>query len=323
MTYVLPMRSAAPATAELVDYLHTIAGLEQIAELIVVDGSEEQVFSDLDARCRQPIRHVRVDRDLSALANGKVAGVLTGLRLASQEYVVIADEDVRYDTGALRALQLALDGAEIVRPQNYFQPLPWHAWLDTARTLINRATGGDWPGTFGVRRSIVQRTGGYDGNVLFENLELVRTVRAAGGRELRPLDLFVRRLPPRTHHFWSQRVRQAYDEFARPARMVGWLAVLPMTAVLIARFRRAAWGTAIAAPILVAEAGRRVGSGVRVFPAVASLAAPFWVLERAVCAWLALAARILLGGVPYRGRIMKRAATPFRTLARNHARRAS
>ncbi|SNT63840.1 Iron-containing redox enzyme [Streptosporangium subroseum] len=31
---------------------------------------------------------------------------------------------------------------------------------------------------------------------LFENLELIRTVRAHGGREYRPLDLYVRRLPP-------------------------------------------------------------------------------------------------------------------------------
>ena len=100
--------------------------------------------------------------------------------------MVIADDDVRYDEAALDAVRRLLDRAALVRPQNYFAPLPWHACLDTARTLINRVTGGDWPGTFGVRRAALERTGGYDGNVLFENLEMVRTIKAAGGVELSP-----------------------------------------------------------------------------------------------------------------------------------------
>jgi hypothetical protein len=48
------------------------------------------------------------------------------------------------------------------------------------RTLLNRASGGDWPGTLGVRRSALQRTGGYDGSAMFENLELVRGEAHAG-----------------------------------------------------------------------------------------------------------------------------------------------
>ena len=46
-------------------------------------------------------------------------------------------------------------------------------------------------------------TGGYDGDALFENLELVRTVQAAGGRELHATGLYAPRaddtaLPPST-----------------------------------------------------------------------------------------------------------------------------
>jgi hypothetical protein len=52
-----------------------------------------------------------------------------------------------------------------------------------------------------------------------------------------------------------------------------------------------------------------------VFPFVASLLAPVWVLERAICAWLALGARLALGGVPYRGRIMRHAASSMRVLS--------
>jgi hypothetical protein len=78
---------------------------------------------------------------------------------------------------------------------------------------------------------------------------------------------------------------------------------------------------AVVAPILIAEAGRRVGQGTRVFPPVASLAAPLWVLERGICAWAALLTRLAVGGVPYAGRIIRRAATPWRILVRRHRNR--
>jgi hypothetical protein len=70
----------------------------------------------------------------------------------------------------------------------------------------------------------------------------------------------------------------------------------------------------VGAIVACAEAGRRRAGGTRVFPFVASLAAPLWVLERGVCAWLACAAYVAWGGIPYRGTIVARAATPIRIL---------
>jgi len=193
-----------------------------------------------------------------------------------------------------------------------------HAWLDTARTLLNRTTGGDWPGPLGVRRPVLLRTNGYDGDVLFENLELVRTVAAAGGRQDVALALYVRRLPPDAGRFWLQRVRQAYDEFARPVRLASWLAFLPFATALFAwRGPRAPFGAAALA-IVVAEAGRQRAGGRRVFPFAASLAAPLWLLERGVSAWIAVGAPIVLGGIPYRGRILSKAANSSRRLRRLH-----
>jgi len=155
---------------------------------------------------------------------------------------------------------------------------------------------------------------GYDGNVMFENLELVRTVKATGGRESVPLDVYVRRLPPTTEHFWSQRVRQAYDEFARPRRLAIWLGVVPSVAVAAFVGGWITVGSIAVGTMLAAEAGRRRAGGRRVFPALASLCAPLWMLERGICAWLAVGAHLLLGGIPYRGRIVSRAATPMRQL---------
>src|SRR4051812_7594126 len=214
ITYILPIKTHLPQDeGELTGYLRE---LSTAAEVIVVDGSGPLIHARHAVAWAAFVRHVRPAPDL-ATPMGKVGGVLTGVRLATHEHLVIADDDVRHDASTLERLSRALDDAHVVRPQNYFTPMPWHARWDTGRMLLNRVWGGDWPGTLGVRRSILRATGGYDGRAMFENLELVRTVLAAGGRESVPLDLFVARRPSTARHFWSQRVRQAYDELARPA----------------------------------------------------------------------------------------------------------
>lgn len=311
-SYILPLRAATPVATELAGYLRW---LSTVVETIVVDNSGDDVF---DAHARawgEHVRHVRPDPQHDC-ANGKVANVLTGLDLATHEAVVIADDDVRYDAdGLIRAVAL-LDDHDLVRPQNFFDPLPWHAAWDTGRTLLNRAVAADYPGTLGVRRSLVQRAGGYDGNVMFENLELIRTVEAVGGRTSAPLDLYVRRMPPSTGQFLNQRVRQAYDELARPWRMGLELATVPL---VIAGVRARAWrplAGGVLAVVATAEVGRRRSGGRRVFPARTAVFAPLWVAERGVCSWLALGNRVARGGVPYGGGILRRAATPRRELRR-------
>jgi hypothetical protein len=239
--------------------------------------------------------------------------------------VVIADDDVRYDWAALARTVELLGDADLVRPQNYFDELPWHARWDTARTLLNRVfTGdlgfpvGDFPGTLAVRRSSFLRSGAYDGDALFENLELMRTIRAAGGTARSPLDLYVARRPPTTAHFLSQRVRQAYDDLGVPLRIAAFLAVGPLTAAAFHRHRGRSVAFGAATAIGVAELGRRRAGGKERFPASASLLAPAWVAERAVCAWLALGARAR-GGVRYGTRRVKRSATPVRQLRKRTA----
>jgi hypothetical protein len=130
---------------------------------------------------------------------------------------------------------------------------------------------------------------------------------------------YVLRRPSTTRHFWSQRVRQAYDEIARPARFVIQLAVLPLMIALAITEHWLAVAIGAAAIVVAAEAGRRRERATRVFPASTPLFAPLWVAERAICSWLALGARIFLGGVPYRGTILHSAATPMRVLRRRYA----
>ncbi|WDZ84825.1 glycosyltransferase [Micromonospora cathayae] len=311
VSYVLPLRwSDDHELADLTDYLRWLAAR---VEVTVVDASPPGVFARHAAAWRGLVRHVPPDPALRG-TNGKVLGVLTGVCLARHEHVVIADDDVRYDDAGLHAVHRLLDRVDLVRPQNHFDPLPWHAYWDTGRILLNRAFGADYPGTLAVRRSTFRAMGGYDPDVLFENLELIRTVRAYGGTEAAPPGLYVRRLPPVARHFRGQRVRQAYDDLAQPVRLAVFLAVLPALGAAVRARRTGLLFGAVAATVALAEAGRRRAGGTRVFPPATALAAPFWVLERAACSWLAVGQRLLCGGVRYAGTRIARAAHSERAL---------
>jgi hypothetical protein len=307
--YVVPLRwHDDRGLDELTAYLGELCS---VVAVTVVDGSAAPLFACHAAAWHALVRHVPVASDPGV--NGKVRGVLTGLGIARHDRVVIADDDVRYTHAQLAAVVDALAAADLVKPQNHFAPLPWHARWDTGRTLLNRALGADYPGTYGLRRSLLLAVGGYDPGVLFENLELERTVRAAGGRVVVRRDLLVARRPPTTAHFLSQRVRQAYDSWAQPLRFAAELAVLP--ALIRGRRHPLALVAGAVAVTALAEAGRRRAGGRRVWPSTSALWAPVWLLERGATSWCALALRAR-GGVRYAGGRLARAATPTRMLRR-------
>ena len=316
VTYVLPLRATHPPSPDLVEHLAAIAA---VAQVVVADSSPDEVFAANARAWGSFATHVRPD-PRHRCANGKVHNVLTALDHVRTEAVGIADDDVRYTPALLRALLAELAVADVVVPQNVFvaadgSRVPWHAVWDTARTLLNRVSGGDFPGTLAVRTEALRRTGGYDGDVLFENLELMRTVAAAGGTVRRADGLFVPRRPPTAAHFRGQRTRQAYDEFARPRRLVAQLAIVPV--VLAARRSPQVLIAMAGAAVLAAEIGRRRNGLRQHAPVAASLLAPAWVLERGCGAWLAVIAR-LRGGVRYGGGRLVVAAHSDDELRRRH-----
>lgn len=324
VSYVIPLRwMRRGPIEELASYLSHLSG--EVDEAIVVDGSPPALFERHAAALHGVARHLPPHPDLD-FRMGKVNGVLSGVRECSHERVVLADDDVRYDPPALRRVVELLGEADLVRPQNYFAELPWHARWDTARSLLNRVfTGdptfpvGDFPGTLAVRRETLLSIGGYDGDALFENLELMRSVHAAGGAVVTPLDLYVARRPPTTAHFLSQRVRQAYDDFAVPARLCAFLAAAPLAVESTRRGHgRSALAAGLVASIALAEVGRRRAGGAKRFPLSGSLLAPAWIAERSICAWLAVGAR-LRGGVRYGEGRIRHSATPMRHLRRRYS----
>jgi hypothetical protein len=61
------------------------------------------------------------------------------------------------------------------------------------------------------------------------------------------------------------------------------------------------------AVMTVTEVGRRRDGGRRVFSWLATVSAPLWLAERAVCSWLALGS-FLRGGARYAGRRLRTSA---------------
>ena len=311
VTYLLPIKADHPPAAELTDYL---LATSRVCTVVIVDGSVPAVFDAAQEAWSGFATHIPPDPQRWCL-NGKVHGVLTGLAAIDDDIVVIADDDVRWDPRDLEAIRAAMAGVDLVVPQNHFSPLPWHARWDSGRTLLNRVVGGDFPGTLVLRPAALGPSRSYDGDVLFENLELMRTVAARGGTVRRRPDLYVRRLPPTTRRFLDQRKRQAYDDLALPIRFACWLGVVPAAAFAIARHRSLRLAAAALATVGIAEAGRRRQGGRERFHWTCSLFAPLWIAERAVCAWCAVALR-MRGGVRYSHGRITTAANSRRVLAR-------
>jgi hypothetical protein len=316
VSYVLPVRwTSDHGLAELARYLAQVSTL--VREVIVVDGSPTELRHAHRAAIDESVRVLPPEPWPGG--NGKVAGVMTGVRVAACDRIILADDDVRYGADELRTVADRLADADLVRPQNVFTELPWHARWDTGRSLVNRSLSADYPGTFGIRRSSLLAAGGYAGDVLFENLELIRTIRAVGGRERIADDVFVARRPPSAAQFWSQRVRQAYDDFGQPLRLLLELSLLPL---IVCAVRRPVAGVGLATVVLaLAEHGRRRHGGRAHFARSAAVWALPWVAERAVCVWLALAARAT-GGVWYAGNRLVRAAHSESSIRRRLAGRA-
>lgn len=272
-------------------------------EVLVVDGSPPGVFSAHQEIWRGVCLHAPVDPQYQYL-NGKVNGIHTGVALATHERIILADDDIRYTPDDVRRMSELLAGYEMVRPQNYLRPLPFWARTEAARMLINRAwiREGDYPGTLGVRRSTVLRVGHYDGDVLFDNEEIVRHFRANGARIAYARDFFILKHPPTFRKWLEQRPRQAYEDFVMRAK-TAFFALLPMACALI--WFVLGWRGLLAFVAMmgcgaVIAAGRGLGDGAsRFFSPSLCFYAPLWVAERTFSTYWAFYWRIAYGGYPF------------------------
>jgi hypothetical protein len=311
-TYLLPIRRANFSAAEANELAVYFGKLNEAGcDVLVVDGSPASVFRQHDELWRAVCRHEKVDHSFGYL-NDKVNGIHTGVRLAAMEKIILGDDDIRYGAAEIDRVCQLLDKFEVVRPQNYLEPLPWWGRMEAARMLINRATlrTADYPGTCAFQRATMLRVGHYDGDVLFDNEEMIRHFAKAGASISYATDLFVRKRPPTFQKWKEQRPRQAYEDFGLRAKTALFLS-LPAVAIWIAAV--AGWKGLLVfllcvwiAAVLLAAIGRSRGTASKYFPISICLFAPLWMFERSLSTYWALYWHFTRGGYPFGDKILSK-----------------
>lgn len=312
-SFIVPIRRVAfdPVEAELfANYFKMLRAAG--CEVLVIDGSPGPVLEEHQELWSSLVsRHVAPDPQYKYL-NGKVNGVHTGVDLASCESVIIADDDIRFTPADIKKMCELLEDFEMVRPQNYIRPLPWWARVETGRILVNRGVlrAGDYPGTCGFRRSTMRRVGPYDGDVLFDNEEIVRHFALHGANINYASDFFILKRPPTFNKWLEQRPRQAYEDFVMRAKTIVFLALLPMIAALSFLVGPTAALSLIVAisslAMLLSALGLLRDRAFRFFPLSSPLFAPLWILERSLSVYWALYWRVRYGGYPFGQRLLSK-----------------
>lgn len=302
--YLLPLRRTSFRGTEAAEWRSYLEILRKAGcEVIVVDGSPSEVFAEHAAIFR-PTLHIKVDRQFGYL-NDKVNAVHTAIELTSEEKIILADDDIRYTRESIAEVAQLLEQYEVVRPQNFLRPLPWWAKMESARMLINRATlrTGDYPGTCAFRRSAFLRVGHYDGDVLFDNEEIIRHFAEKGATIDYATNLFVQKRPPRFRKWLEQRPRQAYEDFGLRAKTAFFFALAPFFIVtgIVGGLIGIAAALAVIAilSITIALCGRARGDAAAVVPLSCCFFAPFWILERMLSTYWALYWYLARGGYPF------------------------
>src|SRR5687768_1617209 len=137
-SFIVPIRRVQVDSLEIKRLSNYFRSLSWAGcEVLIVDGSPKVVFEEHAKSWQSFSKHVAPDPRYTYL-NGKVNGVHTGVDLASCERIILADDDIRYSPADIKKMRDLLDMHEMVRPQNYIEPLPWWARIETARILINR-----------------------------------------------------------------------------------------------------------------------------------------------------------------------------------------
>ena len=311
-TYLLPFRRAVFDKVEAAKLRRYFEGLGQIGcEVLMVDGSRGEVFAQIESVIGDVCRHEQVDRRFGYL-NDKVNGIHTGVELAGCEKIILADDDIRYASGNIREVLFLLEENEVVRPQNFLRPLPWWAKMEAARMLINRATlrAADYPGTCAFSRSALLFCGHYDGDVLFDNEEIIRHFAQHGCAIAYANDLFVRKRPPTLRKWIEQRPRQAYEDFGLRAKTALFFA-LPLLLVATAIILGVAGVFGFIAvvslgSIYLACRGRVRGKAAEFFPRQCCYFAPLWIAERSLSTYWALYWFLTRGGYPFGERVLSK-----------------
>lgn len=280
-----------------VNGIHTGVELASAEKIILADDDIRYTADDLEKICNL-LEHCEVVRPQNYLAgwNARSAGV--DMRAASPPDfdIALGEHDPPYGTALSK----------------HDSALPWWARIEAARMLINRAILriADYPGTCAFRRATMLKVGHYDGDVLFDNEEMIRHFARHRVSIHYANDFFVLKRSPRFRKWLEQRPRQAYEDFGLRAKTALFAALPPIALLLFAFVGLAAFATSglavVGLSIILAWAGRLRGSARNFFPASIPFFAPLWILERALSTYWAFYWRIRRGGYPFGDRLLSK-----------------
>ena len=294
-SYLVVIERDREAGGDLRDLAAYLSGLAVAGcEVVVVDASPASVFETNDRVLRWVSRHVAA-RPRHRSFSGTIDVVRTAIDVSTCDKIIVAEENVRYDSEAIDSVCELLDTHEVVEPQDYFDPLPWWIGIEAGRMLVHRGVEPlpDHGATFGMRKSTVRGIRGVD--VAWSNSDdPVRHLTSQGAEVFSACDVFVRRMPPPLHDWLRDRPKQAGDDFAMPVKTAFFFALLPMAMLLavIGGIRLAGgYAGAIALSSLVLAIRGRAGNAT-FFPLRACFSAPLWVLERSISVYWALLQKV-------------------------------
>jgi hypothetical protein len=156
----------------------------------------------------------------------------------------------------------------------------------------------------------MRRVGHYDGDVLFDNEEIIRHFARAGATVSYATNLFVRKRPPTFRKWIEQRPRQAYEDFGLRTKTALFIS-LPIFAGCIGY--AFGWKGFIAyllclsvTSIALATAGRFRGTAAKYFSWSVCFFAALWILERTASTYWAFYWHFAHGGYPFGDKILSK-----------------
>lgn len=116
-TYLLTIRRTKFDLSEAQNFKQYFGLLAQAGcEVLVVDGSPQEIYQANENVWCESCRHVPVDSQYKYL-NGKVNGIHTGVALAAHNSIILADDDIRYTAENIGRMRNLLENHEIDSPR--------------------------------------------------------------------------------------------------------------------------------------------------------------------------------------------------------------
>ena len=152
--------------------------------------------------------------------------------------------------------------------------------------------------------------GEYDGDVLFDNEELIRHFARRGARIAYENDFSVLKRTATFRKWLEQRPRQAYEDFGLRGKTILFASILPtlVSVIAIGGFVPFCLFFLLLSIVstTIAVIGRKRGNAAEYFDFHVPAYATWWVIERAISTWVAFYWRLRYGGYPFGKRLLKK-----------------